>query len=93
MRLPAVEFVGILLAGVVEVEAEVGVDADAKIIVHDEHLRVVLVGYGRDVGHAAGLVLALLFRMEHHCPPIQSDLVGFDYVTQQVQRILAARVS
>lgn len=39
---PAIELVGILLPGVVEVKAEVRVDADAEVVIHDENLRVVL---------------------------------------------------
>jgi hypothetical protein len=35
--------------GIVEVQAEVGIQAEAEVVVHDEDLRVVLVGLGR--GH------------------------------------------
>lgn len=47
---PAVELVGILLARVVEIETQVGVDADAEVVVHNENLRVILVGDGVRVG-------------------------------------------
>jgi hypothetical protein len=42
VNVPAVEFVRVLLPRVVEVEAEVSIDADAKVVVHDQDLRVVL---------------------------------------------------
>ena len=77
-----------------EVEAEVSVDADAEVVVHNEHLRIILIRYGCDVSHATSLILAgLLLRMEHHRPSIQPDLIGFDDVTQQVKRIFTARVT
>ena len=57
-----------------EVQAKIGVDADAKVVVHDEDLRVVLVGDGGGIGHSAALVLAgFLFRMKDDGPSIQSD--------------------
>lgn len=39
---PRIELVRILLARIMEVQAQIGVDADAKVIVHHQHLRVVL---------------------------------------------------
>ena len=79
-----------------EVEAEIGVDADTEVVVHDEHLRVILVGDGRRVSHAAALVLAaagLFLRMEYDRPSIEPDLFGLDDVPQQVEWVFAARVA
>lgn len=47
----AVELVRVLLARVVEIEAEIGIDADAEVVVHHEDLRVVL---ARRAGYHCG---------------------------------------
>ena len=44
---PRCELLRLLLPRVVEVEAEVGVEAEAEVVVHHEYLRVVLVSLGR----------------------------------------------
>lgn len=41
LKLPAIEFVGVLFPRVVEVQTEVGIDANPKVIVHHEYLGVV----------------------------------------------------
>ncbi len=81
--IPAVEFVGILLSGVVEVQTKVGVDADAKVVVHDEDLRVILIGDGGGISHSAALILTgFLFRMKDDGPSIQSDFFRIYDVSQ-----------
>lgn len=40
---PAVKLVGVLLTCVMEVEAEIRIDANAEVVVHHQDLRVVLV--------------------------------------------------
>lgn len=37
-----VELVRVFLASIVKVQAQVGVDSDAKVVVHDKDLRIVL---------------------------------------------------
>uniref|UniRef100_A0A2M4DCE3 Putative secreted protein n=1 Tax=Anopheles darlingi TaxID=43151 RepID=A0A2M4DCE3_ANODA len=39
---PRVELVRVFLARIVEIQAQIGIDADAKVVVHYEDLRVVL---------------------------------------------------
>jgi len=46
-RWPAVELVRILLSSLVEVEGEICVNADAKVVVHDKDWRRVFVGLSR----------------------------------------------
>lgn len=41
---PAVELVGVLLTSVVEVEAQLRLDTDPEVVVHDEDLGVVFAG-------------------------------------------------
>lgn len=40
----ALELVRVLFSGVVEVQAQVGVEADPEVVVHHEYLRIVLAG-------------------------------------------------
>ena len=71
---PAVELVGIFLASFVEVQTELGVDADAKVVVHDKDgCRVfVLLSRLRVVSQRHFcLVRFLLIRMKYYCPSIQ----------------------
>ena len=62
-----------------EVEAELSVDADPKVVVHDKDLGGVLIGVGRvgviGDGHL-GLILLLLVWMEDHRPPIAQRSKG-----------------
>lgn len=41
--LPAVELVGVFLASIVEIEAEICIDSDSKIVVHDKYLCVIFI--------------------------------------------------
>ena len=93
---PAVELVGVLLARVVEVEAEGRVEADAEVVVHDEYLRIVLAGRAGDGGvlHGSGAEpLVLLLRVKDDGPAVEPDLLGVDHVAEEVQRVLAAGVA
>jgi len=60
----------------VEVEAEVGIDADAEVIVHDKDGRRVLVRLSR-VGvvrqRHLHLIRLLLIRVKYHRPPVISN--------------------
>jgi len=68
---PAVKFVRILLASLVEIEAKVSIDADAEIVVHNKDGRRVLVllscvGVIRQC-HLCFISLLLVW-MKYHCP-------------------------
>jgi len=68
---PAVEFVRVLLASLVEIQTQIGVDADAKVVVHDKDGRRVLVllsRFGVVRQRHLRLVGLLLIRMKYHCP-------------------------
>ena len=94
-----VEFVGILLASRMKVQANVGVDANAEIVVHHINLRIVLVRVGlANVDRYRQLSLHVvdlfvLFRMEHDGPAIERDLFGVDNVLEQVDRFFSSSVA
>ena len=69
--LPAAEFVGVFLTSHVKVEAQVGINAYAEVVVHDEDGRGVLVGVGRVtlvLNRDPGLVDLLVVRVKDHSP-------------------------
>jgi len=68
---PAVKFFGLLLASLVEIQTEIGVDADAEVVVHDKDGRRVLILLSR-VGVVCQrhfcLISLLLVRVKYNCP-------------------------
>ena len=65
-----------------KVQAELGINADAEVVVHDEDLGGVLVGVGGvgviGDGHLC-LVLLFLIRVKDHCPPVSHSCVGVSF--------------
>ncbi len=76
-----------------EVEAKVGVNADAEVIVHDKDLRLVLLRVGRLallLDRVSRLVNLLLVRVENHRPPAveETSLTKFKNKTRVRVRIV-----
>lgn len=82
--LPAVELVGVLLPGVVEVEAEVRVDADAEVVVHHEDLRVVL--RLRPCGHRRCNVSTVT-------DPVKHGLADTDFDERELRLVFITKIN
>ena len=78
-----VEFLRPLLALGVEIQADIGVQADAKVVVHDEDLGVVFtrLGIGGHQGFAVDALRTLVsIWTEHHRPSVENRKKTYSYV-------------
>lgn len=80
-----------------ELETDVGVDADTEVVVHDDHASLVLgvVHGGVAVGRfgLAGGRLGALFFVEDDGPAVEADLLGLDDVLENIEGIFLARIA
>lgn len=91
------ESIGILFARVVEPETEISVDPQSDVVVHDVDLRVVLGrgSGGRGDGRLSWQLVRRFARLtgrEDDGPSIESNLLRFDDVFEQIQGILSSRI-
>lgn len=78
LELPAAKFVWVLLTGIMEPQNELSIDTKAHVVVHDEHLRNVLIGVRQLCGicqRESILFCVFFFRVEYHSPSKNRDSI------------------
>ena len=77
LTVPAAKFIGIFLTSHVKVEAQISINANTEVVVHNEDGRRVLVGVGRvTLVHDCDLCLVYLclIGVKDHSPPVHNTM-------------------